>query len=100
MGSNKVVCWRQGVQFVDVREHWEVDVASLPFFKTVPLGTLLGGGEEVLESDKPTVLMCHHGRRSQTAALYLAQRGFDQLYNVTGGIDAYSKQVDALVPTY
>jgi len=88
------------MQFVDVREYWEVETSSLPLFKTLPLGTLLSGGEDNLDANKPTVLLCHHGVRSRRAAQHLLEQGFEKVFNVTGGIDAYSRSVDPGVPLY
>ena len=53
-----------------------------------------------LDPAKHTIVMCHHGMRSQQAAEYLQSLGFAQLSNVEGGIHAYSLQVDPTVPTY
>uniref|UniRef100_UPI00359FA028 rhodanese-like domain-containing protein n=1 Tax=Neisseria dentiae TaxID=194197 RepID=UPI00359FA028 len=48
----------------------------------------------------PIVVYCHHGVRSLHTAMYLADAGFDELYNLQGGIDAWSLQVDPAVPRY
>lgn len=53
-----------------------------------------------LDTAKHTILMCHHGMRSQQAAEYLQSLGFAQLSNVEGGIHAYSLEVDPAVPVY
>ena len=55
---------------------------------------------EAMPKDSPLAFLCHHGRRSAEAAEQFRQRGFTQLFNVTGGIDAWSQQVDAAVPRY
>lgn len=90
----------QEVQYVDVREPWEIDTASLPLFTNFPLLKLIDGGEDDLDPTVPTVLLCHHGRRSRLASEYLMEHGFIQVFNVTGGIDAYSRRVDPSVPVY
>ncbi len=53
-----------------------------------------------LDRDTPLVFHCHHGIRSQSAAEYFSQAGFLHLYNLTGGIDAWSRLVDSSVPRY
>jgi monothiol glutaredoxin len=53
-----------------------------------------------LERDAPIVFQCHHGMRSQQAAEYFRREGFRNLYNLRGGIDAWSLFVDASVPRY
>ena len=53
-----------------------------------------------LPKDLPLAFLCHHGSRSAAAAERFRQLGFTRLYNVEGGIDAWSQQVDAAVPRY
>ena len=53
-----------------------------------------------LDRDTPLVFQCHHGIRSQRAAQYFRERGFRRLYNLIGGIDAWSMSVDPSVPRY
>jgi rhodanese-related sulfurtransferase len=53
-----------------------------------------------LDPDRPTVCICHHGVRSMSAARFLADQGFDELYNLAGGIDRYSLDVDPRLPRY
>jgi len=54
-----------------------------------------------LDRDTPIVFHCHHGIRSQSAAEYcLRELGFKTLYNLSGGIDAWSCLVDPSVPRY
>ena len=44
--------------------------------------------------------LCHHGVRSQQVAYFLADRGYEQVVNVAGGIDAWSVQADPAIPRY
>lgn len=53
-----------------------------------------------LDRDTPLVFQCHHGIRSQAAAEYCREQGFRRLYNLRGGIDAWSMLVDPAVPRY
>ena len=53
-----------------------------------------------LDRDTCIVFQCHHGVRSQQAAEYFRRQGFRNLYNLQGGIDAWSLLVDAAVPRY
>ena len=46
------------------------------------------------------VFHCHHGGRSQAAAEHFRSRGFTNVHNMVGGIDAWSREVDPDVPRY
>jgi monothiol glutaredoxin len=50
--------------------------------------------------DTSIVFQCHHGMRSQAAAEYFSRHGFTKLFNLAGGIDAWSRDVDPAVPRY
>jgi monothiol glutaredoxin len=53
-----------------------------------------------LKRDAPIALHCHHGGRSRSAAERFLQEGFTQVYNLEGGIEAWSRDVDPSVPHY
>jgi monothiol glutaredoxin len=53
-----------------------------------------------LARDAPIAFHCHHGSRSRAAAEQLLQQGFKRVYNLRGGIDAWSVTVDPSVPRY
>lgn len=53
-----------------------------------------------LKKDEPIVFFCHHGGRSRRMAESFRMRGFTKVYNLTGGIDAWSRTIDPSVPTY
>jgi rhodanese-related sulfurtransferase len=53
-----------------------------------------------LDRNTTVVFQCHHGIRSQSAAEYCLREGFRNLYNLQGGIDAWSQLVDPSVPRY
>lgn len=53
-----------------------------------------------LDKGTPLFFMCHHGQRSQQAAAFFLSHGFSNVYNVSGGIDAWSLEVDSNVPRY
>ncbi len=91
------------VQFVDVREPSELELSSLPGFQNLPLSEYADWSANIhsrLETDKETVVMCHHGMRSAQMCQWLMSQGFRQVKNVAGGIDAYSLLVDPSVPRY
>jgi monothiol glutaredoxin len=53
-----------------------------------------------LPKDTLLVFHCHKGGRSQQAAEYMRSRGFTNVHNLAGGIDAWSREVDTSVPRY
>ena len=88
---------------LDVREPWEVQTASVVArnftLLAIPMNQIPARLAE-LGPDQRIACLCHHGARSQHVATFLSQHGFEQLANVAGGIDAWSRQVDASVPRY
>lgn len=83
---------------LDVRTPEEHATARIEGATLIPLNELPGRLDE-LPKDAPLVVMCHHGMRSAHAVRHLREAGFDAL-NLTGGIDAWSRQVDPKVPLY
>jgi len=87
------------VTVLDVREPFEVAVAPFAGALLIPMNDIPARIDE-LDSSRPLVVMCHHGIRSAQVAGYLAQRGFERVMNLAGGIDAWSEDVDPRVPRY
>ena len=87
---------------LDVREGWEVQTASARAaeldFVHMPMQTIPARLNE-LERGRPIACLCHHGGRSMQVAHFLASHGFE-VVNVSGGIHAWSAQVDPSVPVY
>ncbi|BAS55836.1 rhodanese-like protein [Leptolyngbya boryana NIES-2135] len=91
------------IQFVDVREPWEVEMASLKPFQNLPLSQFSEWAEQIysqLDPETETLVLCHHGVRSAQMCHWLTQQGFTNVKNISGGIDAYSIVVDRSVPRY
>ena len=88
---------------LDVREAWELQTArfDLPGARSlhIPMGTLPARLHE-LDRLQPILVLCHHGARSQQCVTFLQRQGFEAAYNVAGGIDAWSREVDGSVPRY
>jgi monothiol glutaredoxin len=55
---------------------------------------------EALPRSTPIAFHCHHGGRSLNAANHFLSKGFTEVYNLAGGIDAWSKDIDPSVPRY
>jgi monothiol glutaredoxin len=83
---------------LDVRSQEERDRAIITGSKLLDRA----GQQYVLGLDKATPLYfhCHHGQRSQQAAAYFLSQGFSNVHNVSGGIDAWSIEIDPKVPRY
>ena len=86
-------------RLLDVREPWETEYCQLPGSITIPMGQIMDKAGS-LNPDEAVVCICHHGIRSQQVALYLKSLGFTALYNLRGGIHAWSSTVDPTCPTY
>lgn len=87
------------VILLDVRETHEIDIASVPGTLHIPMSDIPDRLRE-MDRSKPTVVMCHSGMRSLQVARFLSANGFDQVYNLAGGIDAWSVELDASIPRY
>lgn len=91
------------VTVLDVREPWEVQTASIRAegftLVAIPMNDVPARLVE-LDADQPIACLCHHGARSQRVASFLAQNGFAHVANISGGIDAWSQEMDAGVPRY
>jgi rhodanese-related sulfurtransferase len=87
------------VVLLDVREHDELAVASVAGALHIPMRELPARLAE-LDATKPLVVMCHSGGRSRRVAEFLQGNGFSNVFNLKGGIDAWSTQIDSRVPRY
>ena len=84
---------------LDVREEWELQLARIPDVVHVPMNQVPARLAE-LPREAETIVMCHAGGRSLRVAHFLADQGFKNFANLTGGIYAWSEEVDATVPQY
>lgn len=89
----------RSVVLLDVREHVELEIAALPDALHIPMREIPARLAE-LDRDVPMVVMCHSGGRSRRVAEYLIGNGFSQVFNLRGGIDAWSTEIDPQVPRY
>ena len=87
---------------LDVREGWELQTASAKpeglDLVHMPMQTIPARLHE-LDKSRPIACLCHHGSRSMQVAAFFAQHGY-QVANVSGGIHAWSVQVDPTIPVY
>jgi adenylyltransferase/sulfurtransferase len=89
----------EGFELIDVREPFEYEIARIDGSKLIPLGEIAERTGE-LQREQTIVVHCHSGGRSAEAVRLLQQRGFTNVYNLEGGIDAWSDEIDPSVPKY
>ncbi len=90
---------KEAFLLLDVREPFEVEVASIAGALTIPMGEIPARLEEIAK-DRPVLVLCHHGIRSFQVGHWLRTQGFEDVSNVQGGIDAWSLEIDSSVPRY
>ncbi len=89
----------QAPLLLDVRQPWEYDVCKLENSELIPMSQIPVKIDE-LDRSRETVVICHHGIRSRSVGRYLEQAGFDNIINLSGGVDQWAKTVDKQMPTY
>ncbi len=90
------------VVLLDCREPFEHAICHLPGAELIPMNTIpqrLADVERLTDRGE-LVVYCHHGMRSLNVANWLRQQGVENVRSMTGGIDAWSLQIDRLVPRY
>ncbi len=89
----------ENFRFIDVREPVEYKIASVKDAELLPLSQFnewIG----TLKPEEEIVVMCHHGIRSANVCMILAREGFEKVFNLDGGIDLWSIDVDKSVARY
>ena len=84
---------------VDVREPWELELCRIDGSVSIPLGELERRSGE-LPRERPLVFVCHHGGRSQHAAMLLAGAGFKEVHNLAGGVESWAVSIDPAMKRY
>jgi len=88
---------------LDVREAWEVALAAIHVDGAtalhIPMGEVPRRLAEI-DRTRPVVCICHHGMRSAQVVAFLAHQGAGPVYNLAGGVDAWSARVDPAVARY
>ena len=84
---------------LDVREPMELEMAAIEGALHIPMAEIPGRLQEI-DPGKTIICMCYAGGRSAQVAGYLASQGYDEVKNLSGGIDAWSTTVDDSIPRY
>ena len=96
---HKMKAQKADFQLIDVREPHEVEIAEIGG-ELIPLATVAKAADRI-SRDKKVVVYCRTGRRSADAIQELERRfDFQNLYNLKGGIRAWSEEIDSSVPIY
>ncbi len=80
--------FRQGALLVDIRDPQSFEAAHVAEAFHLTNGTLNNFIANA-DMDQPVLVLCYHGNSSKGAAQYLINQGFDQVYSVDGGFDAW-----------
>lgn len=89
----------ENILLLDVREDDEYQLTHLPNSIHIPMN-LIPLKHNELPDDCTIVVYCHHGIRSLNVLKYLQNVGFDNVHNLSGGIDAWAVQIDPNMPRY
>lgn len=90
---------KEDFRLIDVREIHEYETARIEGAELLPL-TRFNEWIDTLDPETEFVVMCHHGIRSANVCMFLIRNGFEKVFNLDGGIDAWSAEVDRNVPRY
>lgn len=89
----------EDIQLVDVRELDEWNICNIPGSHHIPFQEISVRWDE-LDKLKPVVVICHHGIRSMYAGEDLLAMGFEEVYNLAGGIDNWAREIDTTMEIY
>lgn len=89
---------KEDFQLIDVREEVEFEHCNIGG-ELIPMGTVMDNLDKI-SKDKKVVVHCKAGGRSGTIVQMLTAQGYTNLFNLKGGILAWSDEVDSSVPKY
>jgi rhodanese-related sulfurtransferase len=89
---------KENFQLIDVREDYEVEIAQIGGLH-IPMGSVLDNLEKI-RKDVPVYVHCRSGKRSGAICDALEANGYTNVYNVAGGILAWSDEIDSSLPKY
>ncbi|MBS0395702.1 MAG: sulfurtransferase [Proteobacteria bacterium] len=90
---------RPSTLLLDVREAWELEIASVPGAVHVPMSDIPARLAE-LDRGRDVVVLCRSGGRSLSVARFLEAQGYPSVANLSGGILAWARDVDPSLATY
>lgn len=87
------------IEVLDVRTPVEVEICRLEEATWIPMNELADRWGEV-DSGKRWIVYCHHGTRSAQVVRFLRSQGLDDVWNLAGGLDRWSLEIDPAMPRY
>lgn len=87
------------LMLLDIREPYELGICRLAGAEQIPLSQMAARWSEI-PHDRPVVVFCHAGVRSANLIDQLREKGYNNLVNMIGGIDAWSEEIDPTIPRY
>ncbi|MCR4316843.1 MAG: ThiF family adenylyltransferase [Planctomycetes bacterium] len=100
-GLRKLIDESAEFELIDVREPGEYEICRIQGSKLLPLGDVPSKFDSLeIPKDKMIVMQCHHGGRSYRAGAFAVSQGYTNVYNLDGGINAWSIHIDQSVPRY
>ena len=83
---------RPDTLLLDVREEHETQICQIAGSTHIPMN-LIPLRQNELSDGVAIIVYCHHGLRSLNVARFLQDAGFEELYNLAGGIEAWAQQI-------
>ncbi|HXA01024.1 MAG TPA: rhodanese-like domain-containing protein [Cytophagaceae bacterium] len=84
---------KEDIQLIDVRELYEYQAAHIQA-ELIPLNTIPQNLDKI-SKNKKVIMICRSGNRSGNAIRFMEGNGFENLYNLKGGMLAWKKEIDA-----
>lgn len=88
----------ENFQLIDIREEYELELACIGG-DHIPMGEVVNNLDKI-RKDVPVVIHCRTGKRSSNMVIFLSDNGYNNLYNLEGGINAWAEQVDTAMNVY
>jgi rhodanese-related sulfurtransferase len=87
------------LELIDVRDPWEFDTCHIEGARNIPMMEI-ESSLQTIDTSVDTVVICHHGMRSQQVVNYLVSLGYQQMINLEGGIHRWAQTVEPDMPQY
>ncbi|MCI5055941.1 MAG: rhodanese-like domain-containing protein [Flavobacteriales bacterium] len=94
----KLVDSEADYQLIDVREPYEYEIAHMDG-ELLPMGSIMDNLDKI-SKDKQVIVHCRSGKRSAAVVSALEKAGYENVYNLAGGITAYAQEIDPNIPVY